>query len=130
MMKINIVDNKVTRLSISDLSGDDCSEQAGKADFGAKVLFAEESFSVVFSIKVCTEDKVIVIEYESFFKTDAQIDDKFKDGSFPYVNAPAIAYPYLRAFVSNLTLNAGYDPVMLTSLNFVAMKDKIKSASI
>jgi preprotein translocase subunit SecB len=135
-MKINIIGNKVTRLSISDFKADestdqDSSEQIGKADFGAKVIFAEDAFSVVFNIKVCTEDlKVIKVEYESHFKTDIPIDEKFKQGSFPYVNAPAIAYPYLRAFISNLTLNAGYDPVMLTSLNFVAMKDKIKSASI
>jgi preprotein translocase subunit SecB len=130
-MKINITGNKVNRLSISDLKTDDSSEQIGKADFGAKVVFAEDTFSVVFNIKVCTEDrKVITVEYESLFKTDISIDEKFKQGSFPYVNAPAIAYPYLRAFISNLTLNAGYDPIMLTSLNFVAMKDKIKSASI
>ncbi|MBZ7675074.1 preprotein translocase subunit SecB, partial [Klebsiella grimontii] len=34
-------------------------------------------------------------------------------------NAPAIAYPYVRAFVATLLLNAGLESVSLPAVNFV-----------
>ena len=37
----------------------------------------------------------------------------------PAINAPAIAFPYLRSFLSILTMQAGYPPVMIPSVNFV-----------
>ena len=65
------------------------------------------------------------IEYEAIFGTDEEITDDFKKSSFPKVNAPAIAFPYLRAFVSVITQQAGYNTVVLPSFNFVKMaKDK------
>lgn len=50
---------------------------------------------------------------------DDIITDKFKNGSFPAINAPAIAFPYLRSFLSIITMLSGYPPVMLPSVNFV-----------
>jgi preprotein translocase subunit SecB len=41
----------------------------------------------------------------------AEVPDYF------YVNAPAIVYPYLRAFVSGLTALAGHNQLMLPTLN-------------
>jgi preprotein translocase subunit SecB len=39
-------------------------------------------------------------------------------------NAPAIAFPYLRSFISTLTLNAGYILAVLLSINFVNFNTK------
>ncbi|WP_222708016.1 protein-export chaperone SecB [Algibacter pacificus] len=53
------------------------------------------------------------------FKLDKDISEEFKLSDFPKINAPAIAFPYLRAYISNLTLQSGFEPVMLPSINFV-----------
>ncbi len=58
------------------------------------------------------------------FKTNVEIDDVFKKSMFIKANAPAIAFPYLRTFVSNLILNAGYHPVILPSYNFLKMAEE------
>ena len=59
-----------------------------------------------------------------FFETDSPITEDFKKSSFPLINAPAIAFPYLRSFLSVLTMQAGYSPIMLPSINFVEFAKK------
>ncbi len=54
---------------------------------------------------------------------DGEIDETFIASHFPRVNAPAIAFPYLRAMISNITLQAGLKPVMLPSINFAEAKE-------
>lgn len=142
-MKINIEGNCVTDLYlVSDKEKkdaalelfsftDDGAISNGNARFKTRVEFGEDTFFVIFALTLKTdEDVVIKISFRSQFKTDAPLDDEFKKSSFAYVNAPAIAYPYLRAYVSNFTLNSGYAPIMLPSVNFVAMKEKVIADSM
>lgn len=56
---------------------------------------------------------------------DGGIDETFIASHFPRVNAPAIAFPYLRAMISNITLQAGLKPVMLPSINFAEAKENV-----
>lgn len=81
----------------------------------------EKLFEVVFNIEL--KDKRFSLALEMFFtfSSDEKITEEFKISLFPKVNAPAIAFPYLRSFISNFTLQAGYDPIILPSLNFVEM---------
>lgn len=58
------------------------------------------------------------------FSMDDEIDEAFKVSNFPKINAPAIAFPYIRAFISNLTLQSGFDPVILPSINFVKLANE------
>jgi len=43
---------------------------------------------------------------------------------FAKANAPAIIYPYCREIISNTTLRAGINPVILPPFNFVARASK------
>lgn len=61
------------------------------------------------------------------FATEPAFNEEFKTSSFVRVNAPAIAFPFIRTFVSNLTLNAGYRPVVLDSINFVKFDERNRS---
>lgn len=137
-MKINIVHSQVVKLAIKQCDETEADNQElvasesrlssskGQARFKTKVEFEESSFFVIFALHLVTEEDVeIKLQFRSRFETDQALDEKFKESAFPYVNAPAIAYPFLRAFISTLTMNAGYSPIMLPSINFVAMKDKI-----
>lgn len=138
-MKINIVENIVISLVMQDLPPDDDflskrkkDDQTGnvKSRFSIKLEFEKTCFFVTFNLKLLTgEDKGIIAEFKSKFVTDVPIDDEFINSNFPYVNAPAISYPFLRTFISNLTLNSGYSPVMLPSVNFVALKDKTRKSN-
>ena len=84
-------------------------------------------FSVEFNFTLDNEEEDYSLEtnYEAVFTTDEEIDDNFRKSSFPNVNAPAIAFPYFRAFISTITQQAGYNPVVLPSLNFVKLAEEM-----
>jgi len=78
-----------------------------------------DNFIIRFKVQISnTKQFDIDLTYDCVFKTDDVIDSDFKDSQFPSVNAPAIAYPFLRSFISSLTLNCGYEIVMLPTINF------------
>lgn len=91
-------------------------------EFGFDVGFSESesnTFIVKFKVTVFSlAGYELTIEYTSFFETEEPITDDFKDSDFIKINAPAIAYPFLRSFISILTLNAGYEPVLIPTINF------------
>ena len=65
------------------------------------------------------------IEFVAIFGTSEAIDDNFKKSTFVKINSPAIAFPYLRSFVSTLTLNAGLPPLILPAYNFTKENEDI-----
>jgi len=79
-------------------------------------------FNVIFSLSMKKEDEFdLSLKANAHFTTDKDISESDQSSPFLKVNAPAIAFPYLRAFVSNLTLNSGYNPIILPTFNFVQM---------
>jgi preprotein translocase subunit SecB len=82
-------------------------------------------FNVVFDIKIThPNDFELSCRYVTWFKASNKIDETFKNSSFPKINAPAIAFPFLRSFISFITLNSGYSPILLPSINFVSFNQK------
>lgn len=47
--------------------------------------------------------------------------------SFFYPNSLAIVFPYVRAFVSTITLQANVHPVMLPTLNLMGLTEELRS---
>ena len=113
-------DYKVVNLNFEILS-----EQNIEDQFNLKVgqMFSEEekekSFGIGFIVEIMSNSYKIKLEMRFFFESDEIIDDNFKKSSFPKVNAPAIAFPYLRAYISNLTMQSGFTPLLLPSINFI-----------
>lgn len=84
-------------------------------------ILNEKTFAINFSFLHSHKDGIsLVLEYQAIFKVDEEshIDGSLLDNPFLHVNAPAIAYPFLRAYVSNLFLMSGYAPLILPSVNF------------
>lgn len=82
------------------------------------------------AFKLNINDRSFDLIIEAFFNfeiVDEKMTEDFKLSSFPKINAPAIAFPYLRAFVSNLTLQSGLEPVILPSINFVQLANNDSS---
>jgi len=66
------------------------------------------------------------LDYVAWFRTLSEIDEEFKSSDFTKINAPAIAFPYLRAFVSTIILNSGFEPLVLPTINFVKLHEHKK----
>lgn len=126
-MQIQLVDTRVAKLSIDRLSPDEISDgDLGELrSFSVKSGFPTESgrqYVICFEIELVTECSMLVsIEYEAFFETDDVIADDFKTSPFVAVNSPAIAYPYLRAYVSTVLTLSGFASMILPTMNFQAM---------
>jgi preprotein translocase subunit SecB len=81
----------------------------------------------VFKLTLDNPEYDLSVNAVHWFEAEKEITEEFKLSDFPSINAPAIAFPFLRAYVSNLTLQSGYEPAILPSLNFVEMAKKKKA---
>jgi len=97
-----------------------------KLNLGFKQIYPSEQarrFDIQFHLNLLVpEGYELQVVYTAIFSTEEDIDEQFKASDFPRVNAPAVAYPFLRAFVGQLSLNAGYKAILLPSINFTEFK--------
>lgn len=86
----------------------------------------ESTFVLNLGVVIKDSDKLnIEILSESFFKYSNIDDDKLSN--FLYLNAPAIMFPYLRAYISSLTALSGINPITLPTLNLSGLKSELES---
>ncbi len=72
------------------------------------------------------KQEMIHVNCVSEFQFQSEIEyDQIPD--FFYPNSIAIVFPYIRAFVSTLTLQANVNPVVLPTMNLTSLKDELKT---
>lgn len=126
-MQIQLVDTRVAKLSIDRISPNELSEddRGDLKSFSVKSGFpteASKNYVICFELELVTECSMLMsIEYEAFFETDDVITEEFKASPFVAVNSPAIAYPYLRAYVGTVLTLSGFASIILPTMNFQAM---------
>lgn len=126
-MKIKLLDYRVVTLNLAVVPESSLGQSSNELDLHVGQFFPDDNeniFGVGFKVSFQQEGYSINTEMRFFFETDSPITEDFKNSSFPTVNAPAIAFPYLRSFLSIVTMQAGYPPVMLPSVNFVEFSKK------
>jgi preprotein translocase subunit SecB len=84
-------------------------------------------FQLKLEIKVYDNKEVINIDLVvlASFVFNTNIKKTELDNYF-FVNAPAIVFPYVRAYLSTLTNLSGLRPLNLPTLNLTTLKDKLK----
>ncbi len=85
-----------------------------------------KSFVIKFNLNFKHKENKLSLRITAFahFKSNTDVDEAFLNSDFGRINAPAIAFPYIRAYVSNFLMNAGFNPVFLPSFNFVELDKK------
>jgi preprotein translocase subunit SecB len=63
----------------------------------------------------------IELNSHSKFETESEIEEDYLNDGMVTVNAPAIVFPFIRAFINTVSTNAGYNPIILPAINFVAL---------
>lgn len=129
-MKIQLDNWKVINLNFTFL--DENKREENSFDLKSGSFFPEndnKSFGVGFNIDVKDVDFDLTAEVIFMFNVDEEITEDFKLSNFPKINAPAIAFPYLRAYISNITLQSGFDPVILPSINFVKLAEESEESN-
>jgi len=120
-MQITFLNSQVKKFNFERIETD----EEDHLDFSVGPGFSEEestSFVVMFEVNVVSQHGYkFELIYEAEFETDKVITKEFQDSHFPSINSPAIAYPYMRSFVGTMTLNAGFEPLVLPVVNFQAL---------
>jgi len=130
-MQLTLIDTFVRELQFEQI--DKNKEMENSLNFGISVECnvdkQENIFHICFDFElVANSGYKLNLKYIGCFETDIGIDENFADSSWPQINGAAIVYPFLRAYVSNLTVNSGYDPAIIPSINFQQMyRDNLKS---
>lgn len=125
-MKIRLIDVQFTDIDCHIKTFD--KEVTAELETTLKMIVAmaeknENQFATMFEIGLANKRKTFKFKVKAtaHFETSEKVTADFVNSPFARINAPAIAFPYIRVFISNFTLNSGYNPVMLPSFNFVEM---------
>ena len=78
----------------------------------------EEVYMVMFDGKFENSLFDLSLQFVAVFTTEAPIDEEFKTSDLVEVNSLAIAFPFMRSFLSTFTINAGIPPFILPAYNF------------
>ncbi len=126
-MKIQLQEWKVKDLSFSikpDPTPLGNKENNFQLSFGHAFKDNPKEFIIGFKIKIEEESFDLELEMIFMFHVDTEINEEFKNSPFLKINAPAIAFPYIRSYISNFTLQSGFNPIILPSINFVSLNEK------
>lgn len=96
-------------------------KQGGKLDvnfkFPAELDYAQgQPIAFPMEVLIENEDKSLRIQVGIIGVFESNVDIT-KEKSFIEVSAPAIIFPYIRAYVSNLTSMSGIQPILLPTYN-------------
>ncbi|WP_440026700.1 protein-export chaperone SecB [Chromobacterium amazonense] len=125
-MKIKLIRTFAEEFSLSSLNEDLERDEISFTTFTAASSSSPSRFFIGFNLTLRIEEQnQFAVKYLAEFESDSEATPEvLENNSFVQVNAPAIAYPFLRAFIATIMLNAGYEPPMLPAVNFQALYQK------
>ncbi len=72
------------------------------------------------------EDVVVQLESIALFQMEDTVTKVEEIPSYFYANSIAIVFPYLRAFVSTLTLQSNAKPMVLPTMNLSSLEEELR----
>lgn len=91
----------------------------------------EATFQLHLGVKIEDENKSFNIEIEAIAYYTFENKEGLENlGKFFYINAPALLFPYIRAYISTLTNLSGFEPINLPTLNMTRLGDDLKKNTI
>jgi len=87
----------------------------------------ENLFRTVFIINISGKDNSFSLQVQAIgnFEILGKILKNVKD-NYLNISSPSIIYPYVRAYISNITLQSGMHPITIPPMNFAANTYKEK----
>jgi len=91
----------------------------------------ESIFQLDLAVSIKDKEDAINIEVDimSLFSFDGQIEKNQLQQLF-YQNAPAIIFPYIRAYITTLTALSGIDPVIIPTLNLSGLGKELENNTL
>lgn len=101
--------------------------------FDPKGTISKENSCFKLNLSVSIEDEnksffiEVVIVADFYFDTDISPDNL---NQYFFVNAPALLFPYVRAYIATLTTLSGINAINLPTLNLTALGGQLKKNTI
>lgn len=121
-------DNFIIQKSVFELVQ---KEDVGELSVGfkseGKLDFDKGRFNLELGIFISDSSDSLKIEIDSIGYFNFENLDRDSLSNFLFINAPAILFPYLRAYISSLTTLSGIRPIVLPTLNLTSLKEDLES---
>lgn len=121
---------RLVKSFVNDLTFLKTNEQLDDLKFSLVTAFSEDklsTFLIIFDLKIKVgSEHELTVKYISEFEADQDISEDDRSMHFFSINAPAISFPFLRAYIANFMLNSGFDPMILPAINFVKLAEDTK----
>ena len=78
----------------------------------------EQVYMVMFDGKFENSLFNLNLQFVAVFGTEEAIDEEFKTSELVKINSLAIAFPFMRSFISTFTINSGIPSFILPAYNF------------
>lgn len=69
---------------------------------------------------------LLTVNSTADFEFDEGVLEDTKISDYFLVNGPAIVFPYIRAYISTLTIQSGLKPILLPTFNLSSLADALK----
>lgn len=114
---------KILKSSVTIADNEQINENLNINFSQESIVENEHMYKHTLGVDITNDDNTVAIHVEmtGFFEFDADLDETHKNAFF-HTNAPAILFPYIRAYVSTLTSLSGISPVILPTLNLSQRK--------
>ena len=113
--------------------GNNADDKAFTIAFDPKGIIDDENsiFELQFNVQITNNTKDINIEVHSLgrFEFDKN-EDMGQLNSYFYLNAPAIMFPYIRAYISSMTALSGIRTVVIPTMNLIGLQEDLKKNTV
>ena len=92
-----------------------------------KLDFDKGKFNLGLGIFISDSAETIKIEIDAIGYFSFENLERESLSNFLFINAPAILFPYLRAYISSLTTLSGIRPIVLPTLNLTSLREDLES---
>lgn len=109
---------KINKSNINIKDGDISAQFNIEIDRDSVLLEDGKTMNVFIKTTISDDNELvnIFVEMVGYFEFDSKIDEVTKD-IFTKVSAPAILFPYVRAYIGALSSLSGINPIVLPTLN-------------
>lgn len=101
-------------------------------DASGEIRKEEEIFHLALKVSVVDDlEKMFVeVKAETDFRIGGGDIDDPAFSNYLYLNAPAIIFPYVRAYITSLTGLSGIPPVIIPPINISGLKEKLQEHTV
>ena len=121
-MQLQLLKTYAESIELRDATKEEIKEGDVKLLFNASLNEGDlKLFRIQFDIQLIVDnDKYLKLVHSSILEANEDLSEAFMETSLCKVNAPAVAFPFLRSYIAQITLLSGFDPVILPTRKFSA----------